>query len=285
MADVTSVGADRDGRAWWGIETGVMSLKGKDFFVSDVSMGFFYHQATDIVPCGDRLWFAARTLEKPELGVMMSGRLENATEKVDLSAASGHVTAIACGDDVLYVGTSDGAVTAIRGAEAIYAVQLPGSFASAIGAGHGEVWAGTQAGGLFRIADRKPVSEAFQKELGAVAVTGLAVGPDGELWLATDGGGLRLRRAGKWSQFTAVDGAFPYDSPAKLIADGKGVWFMPGPHEISRGIGYFDGDAAKLFDPPSRNISDPIDFALAPDGGVWVGSESSGIYRLERKYP
>ena len=283
MPDVTAVGVETDGRAWWGIETGAMSLKGKDFFVSDVSMGFFYHQVTDIVPCGDRLWFAARTLDKPELGVMTAGRLENATEKVDLSSASGRVTAIGCGDGVLYVGTSGGDIVAIKGAEALYTLHLADSWPTAVAAGHGEVWAGTQAGGLFRIVDQKPVSEGFQKEPGAVAVTGLAVGPDDTLWLATDGGGLRLRKGGKWKQFTTTDGSFPYNSPAKLEADDKGVWFMPGPHEISRGIGYFDGTKATLFDPPSHNIFDLIDFDRASDGSIWIGSESSGIYRLERK--
>ncbi|TAL38775.1 MAG: hypothetical protein EPN97_03470 [Alphaproteobacteria bacterium] len=284
MPDVTAVGAAPDGRAWWGIETGVMGLKGKDFFVSDVSMGFFYHQVTDIVPCGERIWFAARRLDKPELGVMLSTRLENATEKFALPEAGGHVTAISCGGDTLYVGTSGGEFTAIKGAETLYTLHFPGSFATAIAASGDAVWAGTQAGGLFHLVGKEMKAEGFQKEDGAVAVTGLAIGAKGEIWVATDGGGLRRFADGKWKQFTPVDKSFPYFSPGKIKADAGGVWFMPGPYEVAQGIGYFDGTMAALFDPPSHNIFDPIDFDVASDGSVWVGSESSGIYRLERKH-
>ncbi|MEZ0225455.1 MAG: CsgG/HfaB family protein [Alphaproteobacteria bacterium] len=283
MPDVTAVGAAPDGRSWWGIETGVMGLKGKDFFVSDVSMGFFYHQVTDIVPCGDRVWFAARALDRPELGVMLSSHLENATEKFTLSEASGHVTAVACGGDTLYVGTSGGDVTAIKGSEVLQTLHLPASFATAIAARGDIIWAGTQAGSLFSITGKEVKVEEFQKEGGAVAVTGLAIGDKGDVWMGTDGGGLRHRVDGKWQQFTPVGKQFPYASPGKIKSDKDGVWFMPGPYEAAQGIGYFDGTKAALFDPPSHNIFDPIDFDVAADGSVWLGSESSGIYRLERK--
>lgn len=39
--DVTTVAVEPDGRVWWGIETGIMTLKDDDFFTADVSEGFF----------------------------------------------------------------------------------------------------------------------------------------------------------------------------------------------------------------------------------------------------
>lgn len=284
MPDVTAVGAAPDGRAWWGIETGVMGLKGSDFFVSDVSMGFFYHQVTDIVPCGDRVWFSARTLDKPELGVMLNSHLENATEKFTLPEASGHVTAIACGGDTLHVGTSGGEITSIKGAEVLQTLKLPGSYASAIAAKNDTVCVGTQIGALYCISGKEIKRQPFVQEDDAVAVTGLAIGAKGEFWMAMDGRGLFRFADGKLKHFTPVDKSFPYFSFGKIKADAGGLWFMPGPYETARGIGYFDGAKAALFDPPSHNIFDPIDFDIAADGGVWLGSESSGIYRLERKH-
>ncbi len=276
MSDVTAVGVATDGRAWWGIETGAMALKDRDFFVSDVSMGFFDHHPTDIVPCGKFIWFADKLRDTPDLGLMVEDRLENATDKMTLEAG-GHVTATACGGGLFYVGTSDGMVTTLDGKSVVSAVHLPSSYATALAADGKGIWAGTKDGKLFRIANDKPVAEEFQNKE-AFPVTSIALG-GGALWVATDGDGLYMKKGGVWQQAAG----FPYASPAKIKADGQGIWFMPGPYESSRGLGYFDGRTASLYDPPSHNIFDLIDFDIAPDGSVWAGSESSGIYRFERK--
>jgi tetratricopeptide (TPR) repeat protein len=275
MPDVTAVGVQPDGRAWWGIETGAMSLKGDDFYVSDVSMGFFYHQVTDIVPCGGRTWFAARNLSEPVLGFLDSGNLSRATDKFRIEGATGAVSALSCDGGILHVGTADGNIAAIDRAEQKQSFKLPAGHATALVQHDGALWAGADDGKLYRFNRGK--AEAVKTFDGAV--TGLAA-YDGALWAAAGDGLQRYKTA--WESFTK---GIPPGGIGKLKAASDGLWFLPGPYAAGGGIGHFDGRAATVFNPPSHRIFDAIDFDVAPDGSVWIGSESTGIYRFERKAP
>jgi hypothetical protein len=288
MSDVTAVGATPGGRAWWGIETGVMSLEQGRFFVADVSMGFFFHQVTDIVSCGGKTWFSSRLLATPLLGRLDDEKPQLRTDKVPLPGLSGAVTAMTCAGGTLYVGTENGDIAAVQNGDIGLLHHADNAKVTALAARKLELWAGTAEGKLLRLkiaAGAKPetVTPGGGETAGTKAIAGLALGDDGTLWVATGGDGLYRFKAGTWAHFAPGDGAFPYASPGKLVADGAGVWFMPGPYQVSRGIGYFDGKAAQLYNPPSRNLFDIIDFDRAPDGSLWVGSESSGIYRFARK--
>lgn len=284
MPDVTAVGAAEDGRAWWGIETGVMSLKGTDFYVADVSMGFFYHQATDIVPCGTKTFFASRSLARPVVGVVSSGWFTNKTDKISLPTLKGSITAIACaGNGEIYVGTSGGDVAYVKGAALAYQHHVEDVRITAVAASSSGGWAGTSSGNLYHFTTKGAVREDFQTKGQSFPVAGISV--NGETaWVATSGGGV-YRKASAWQQFTPENSGFPYAAPGKIKAAGEGLWIMPDAYTLSQGIGYFDGRETALFNPPSHNLFDMVDFDLAPDGGVWVGSESTGIYRLERAKP
>ena len=284
MPDVTAVGAAQDGRAWWGIETGVMSLKGTDFYVADVSMGFFYHQATDIVPCGSKTFFASRSLARPVVGVISSGWFTNKTDKIMLPSLKGRITAISCaGDGEIYVGTSGGDVARVAGAGIVYRHHVEDARITAVASGEQGGWAGTASGGLYRFMKEGAVREDFQAQGQSFPVAGIAAGAQ-TTWVATSGGGV-YRKAGAWRQFTPENSAFPYATPGKIKAAGDGLWVMPDAYTLSRGIGFFDGEKAALYNPPSHDIFDMVDFDVAPDGAVWLGSESTGIYRLERAKP
>ena len=58
-----------DGRVWWGIETGVFSVKDQDMVFSDVSLGFPFHTTTDVEPCVDGVYFASRYTQEPRIGI------------------------------------------------------------------------------------------------------------------------------------------------------------------------------------------------------------------------
>ncbi|MBI1216732.1 MAG: hypothetical protein GC185_13060 [Alphaproteobacteria bacterium] len=282
MPDVTAVGVADDGRAWWGIETGVMALKGKNFYVADVSMGFFDHHATDIVPCGDKVYFASRALPRAVLGVISRRWFTRKTEKIELPALSGGVSAIACGKDgVIYLGTSGGDAAAVSGADVLYRHHLDKAHPTTLAAQGDGAWLGTSSGGLYYMTKKGLKRETYPKDAAVEPVTSLSA--NGKLlWMASEGGGLRLRDHNGWKQFTPAKGNFPYASPGKIKAWKNGVWFMPDAYTVSKGIGYFENGKAQLYQPPSHDIFDIVDFDVAPDGAAWVGSESSGIYRLER---
>lgn len=276
MSDVTSVGVQQDGRAWWGIETGVMSLLGDDFYISDVSMGFFYHQATDIVPCADRTWFAARNLDEPLLGFVNGANPSRSTDKFVIAGAGGAVSAISCNGTLLFAGTKSGDVAVIMRAEQKQLYKLPSGYATALAMRDGVLWIGASDGKLYRIKNDMP---ALEKTFDS-PVTALA-GDDKTLWVAT---GNKLLRYGRdWESFSGK--GLPDGGISKLRMGPGGVWFLPGPYAAGGGIGFFDGSKPVIYNPPSHRIFDSIDFDTAADGSVWVGSESSGIYRFERKAP
>lgn len=283
MPDVTAVGVAPDGRAWWGIETGVMSLKGRDFYVSDVSMGFFHHQATHIVPCGRKVYFAARSLPRPVIGVISSGWLVNKSDKIELPALAGSITALACaGDGDIYVGSTGGGVAKVSGSRALYVHRVEPGAVTALAAEGGGAVAGTSSGALYRFDEKGVAKVPFRQAENPYAVSGVAADAGG-LWVATAGGGIYRGAKDGWMQFTPENSAFPYAAPGKLKAQGNGVWFLPDPYTRAQGIGFFNGKEARLYRLPSHDIFDMIDFDLAPDGAVWIGSESTGIYRMEAK--
>ncbi|MEZ0262245.1 MAG: FlgO family outer membrane protein [Alphaproteobacteria bacterium] len=276
VSDVTAVGVQPDGRAWWGIETGVMSLKGDDFYISDVSMGFFYHQATDIVPCGDRTWFAARNLAEPLLGFVNSANPSRSTDKFVIAGATGSVSAISCDGGIISVGTTGGDIATIDRAEQTQPYKLPAGYATALAMHNGALWIGASDGKLYRVQDGKPsVERTFDNAVIALAAA------DGALWAAS-GGSLSRYNTG-WENYAGK--GLPDGGISKLRAAKGGVWFLPAPYAAGGGVGFFDGSKAKIYNPPSHRIFDTIDFDVASDGSVWVGSESSGIYRFERKAP
>lgn len=279
LPDVTAVGVEKDGRAWWGIETGVMSLKGADFYVSDVSMGFFHHDVSNIMPCGDKVYFAADTLDTPEIGVMANGWFSRKTDKLAYPELDAAITAIGCGKNgEVLLGTSKGDVATASGTEIGLRQHVSEAKVTAVALRGDDICAGDAAGGVH-IASQSGVKEAGFKGTG-FAINGISVASN-DVWVSTAGGGL-YRHDDKWTQYTPANSSFPYASPGKIRAVAGGVWAMPDAYTRSQGMVFFDGKEAKLFDPPSHNIYDIVDFDVAPDGAVWVGSASSGIYRLER---
>ena len=133
--DVTAIASETDGRVWWGIETGVMSVKGRDFFFRDASMGFFTHNVADIQPCGDTVYFAALHGDQDRLAMARvsrraGGRTDYAVEVISLPDTDGAVTALSCGpgsgfnDAIVLVGTADGHALMVRRHEIMWRQRL-----------------------------------------------------------------------------------------------------------------------------------------------------------------
>ena len=298
IPDVTSVGAEPNGRVWWGIESGVMAKTGEEFFATDVSQGFFYHYVTTIKGCsGDTVWFAADHLDRPVVGYVRMAR--NAVVAAFLTkfetrvipGASGAVTAMECGRSAgeVYVGTSRGDLVSLTAGAAPARWSLDGAphiTALAVDQNTGAVWVGTKDHGLYQIQGGSPRRVSLPSGAGDREVTALTVDSTGGLWVARYGKGLVRRSGDQWTSFTPENSALPDWSIGQLsAAPAGGVWYLVHPETRSRGVGYFDGTRGRLHNPPHTILDRPSSLALDPQGHVWIGTWFDGLYELEPTPP
>lgn len=294
--DVTAIAGEADGRVWWGIETGVMSVRGRDFFFQDASMGFFTHNVADIRPCGDTIYFAALHGDQNRLAMARvsrsaGGRTDYAVEVIALPDAKGDVTSLSCSSGsgskaaIALVGTADGHVFMVRRHEIVWRQQLAKDAAItafAATATDPTAYIATAAGNLFEMNNGtvKPVASTG----GVTPISALTIDRKGRLWMARDGAGLFRRDAKGWTHI-APD-AFPYRSIASLHADPRrGVWVLPSSAVTSVGLVHVTDKQFQLYNPPSRRLARPIDIDVTADGNLWIGTALDGFYRLERARP
>jgi hypothetical protein len=292
LPDVTAVAVEPDGREWWGIEAGVFSRKGKDYFVQFVPEGFFFNTVSDIVPCGSAVYFASRHLDEPRVGIALprssGGRTTYSVEARRIEDAEGRITALACDRNrTLLVGTSGGDVIALTGDRVDARFHLEnGEAASAITAHPREapVYFGTNRGRLFRLAD--DFQEIDITPADGQPIQGIAIDRQDRLWLAIEKKGLYLRRGQRWEDRSPAIPGLPYFSVTDMIADpAEGLWLLINPEFASPGLGYFDGTDIRFLNPPHRPLATPVDLAVAADGTVRVGTALEGFYKLERPAP
>ncbi len=283
LPDVTTVGAAPDGRVWWGIETGIMALKDRDFFMADVADGFFHHYVTSIVPCGRDTYFASRFLDRPVLGVASpdSGPRRYRLRAQAIEGLHGSISALACADDKqLVAGTSTGEVIKLTGDRVDQRQKLANDAITAIAVGPraGQVWVGTASGSIFVGASEFKPLPPPTNALGPVHA--LAVDGRETLWAGIGDDGLYRFDDPDWSKPTKAQ---VYHAVGDLEAapDG-GIWIMAHPQTRSKGLAYYDGEGTSLYRPPGRLLEAPTGLAAAEDGGVWIGTAFHGVYKLER---
>jgi len=287
LPDVTTVGAARNGRVWWGIESGVMSLRNGDFFFSDVALGFFHHYVTDIVPCGARTAFTSSTLDAPVLGFAEragGGSRPFAVRSENLSKLRGGITAVTCtADDTLYVGTDNGDVVGRNSGKVIMRQHLADESVTAIAYDESTdtLWVGTAAGHLYRSGSRLGRVDLPSTATGPIHA--LAVDRTGQLWAAAGDTGLHRRSGGAWSHIGPGSRRLPYTTIGSIRADAEeGIWMIPHPRIRSVGLAYLRRDDTVIFNPPDRRLEAPTGLSIGRDGDIWLGSAFHGVYKLER---
>ncbi len=131
----------------------------------------------------------------------------------------------------------------------------------------GYLWLATQEGLVrFDGVRFKVFSPSNSPGLTSLALIRLLAGPDGTLWISTDGGGLGRFRDGKFTSLTRRHG-LPHDRVQVLLADGEGgVWIG-----TARGLArlHRDGHLAAV---PLAGLTDPSVTALARDREGGSGS-------------
>jgi hypothetical protein len=189
--DVTTVAVEPDGRVWWGIETGVMALKGDNFFSADVTDGFFHHHVTDIVPCDNKVFFASRDLNKIVIGSATKSKRAYKLDKIQISNESSAITAIHCShSNTLYLGSQNGKLFSYRRGKIQQIATINKETISAItdNKDSSSLWLGTTQGNIYRTG-KKLKKIPIPKDANGKILT-LTTDSNGIIWTSIDGHGV-----------------------------------------------------------------------------------------------
>lgn len=110
---------------------------------------------------------------------------------------------------------------------------LSSNFVNSLLAKDGQIWVGTETGGITKLAPRQLQLEFFKHDaanpasLSPNAVNSMYAAPDGTLWVGTVEGGLNALAPGSWNftHYTTANSGLPHNSVSTLAADNRGnLW-------------------------------------------------------------
>ena len=281
--DVNAVGVAGDGRVWWGIETGVMTLKEDDFFAVDVADGFFHHHVTTITPCGENTGFASRDLDAPRIGIARPNKKGYSFTSKEIDESSGRITALTCTNNrQIAVGTADGYIALINDTQNSIRHKFANEAITALAsnATDDSLLVGTSAGRLSILAD--DIIDQTTEGLPPGSITAISRDRSGHLWVGVNDGGVFILTNEGWRPAVAdLDAA--YRSVSHIVPDPvDGVWMTPNSAEASRGLLYADGTTHQFFRPMDHTLFAPTGLGVAPSGNVWVGTAFDGLFEMTR---
>ena len=281
--DVTAVGVASDGRVWWGIETGIMTLKEDNFFTADVADGFFHHHVTNIAPCGDSTAFASRDLNSPRIGIARRKAGGSSFTHKDIRNATGRITALICVNNKHFaVGTAGGQIALIDDNSNSTTYKFPNQAITALAHNDADdsLLVGTNTGRLMIV--RKNSLEQSTEGLPHGAITAIARDRSKQLWIGIRERGVFVLTDGGWRPgIVNVDTA--YRSVSHIVADPiNGVWMIPSNAEESRGLLYADGTRHEFFRPIDHTLFAPTGLGIGPSGKIWIGTAFDGLFEMTR---
>ena len=110
---------------------------------------------------------------------------------------------------------------------------LSSNFVNSLLSKDGQIWVGTETGGITKLAPRQLQLEFFKHDaanpasLSPNAVNAMYAAPDGTLWVGTVEGGLNALAPGSrnFTHYTMVNSGLPHNSVSTLAADNRGnLW-------------------------------------------------------------
>ena len=110
---------------------------------------------------------------------------------------------------------------------------LSSNFVNSLLAKDGQIWVGTETGGITKLAPRQLRLEFFKHDaanpasLSPNAVNAMYAAPDGTLWVGTVEGGLNALAPGSrnFTHYTMANSGLPHNSVSTLAADNRGnLW-------------------------------------------------------------
>ncbi|HVT96165.1 MAG TPA: two-component regulator propeller domain-containing protein [Acidobacteriaceae bacterium] len=142
-------------------------------------------------------------------------------------------------------------------------------FLSAAEDREGDLWLGTESGGLAVVRDRKFSTLTAEDGLTDEYVLALAQTPNGQVWAGTKGGGLNVFRDGKFHQVTTEQGLSSNVVLAVASASRADLWVgTPDGLDLLH-----DGEMARVFT-TADGLADDFVRSLFVDshGALWIGT-------------
>ncbi|MCK4765334.1 MAG: helix-turn-helix domain-containing protein [Candidatus Aminicenantes bacterium] len=146
---------------------------------------------------------------------------------------------------------------------------------------HGSLWVGT-ANGISRLKKERPRKVEIENHFRNIVVTCLFEDREKNIWIGTDGSGLKRLREGLFTTYTAAHG-LPNSYIHSLWEDrDRDIWIGAGYGLCHLRAGVFIPFPTKLDNPKKAICTDY-------SGNVWVGTGGSGLSRIKDeevyKYP
>ena len=149
----------------------------------------------------------------------------------------------------------------------------------------GRVWLGTEAG--LAVLDPSGAEPAWigytaaRSSLPANSVRALETGPEDEMWVATDGGGLCRVNGEEWTCHRTSNSPLPWNTVMALTIDDRGrIWAATHrPADVGGAVAVFDGESWEVYSPRNSGLKDGQVTALLEDGQdrFWFALSSQGV--------
>ena len=214
------------------------SVKNNQLVVKNISSLFpklDYRYAGAIISYHGKIWIGTNR------GLFNSAKQEFHCSATDHSLQHEVVTSLAISpDDKLLVGSLcgvdiiDDKTGDIEHWNCSSAVNpLSSNFVNSLLSKDGQIWVGTETGGITKLAPRQLQLEFFKHDaanpasLSPNAVNAMYAAPDGTLWVGTVEGGLNALAPGSrnFTHYTVANSGLPHNSVSTLAADNRGnLW-------------------------------------------------------------
>jgi diguanylate cyclase (GGDEF)-like protein len=211
------------------------------------------------------------------LNRIRNGRIENWSRGHGLSGSQ--INAIVQDrQGVLWVGATDGLSRLDHGQFVPLAFRVPASseyITSLAAAPDGSLWIGTARNGLAHVSQGRAI--AITQSLPGKEIGGLFVDRDGSLWIAFDRRGLGRMAGGRIELYNEARGLPSNRCSSAILEDREGNLWVG---SIDAGLIQFRESRFVLFGKPEGLPGNYVANVLeAPDGSMWFGMDSSGVYR------
>ncbi|MGA8528099.1 MAG: two-component regulator propeller domain-containing protein [Acidobacteriaceae bacterium] len=211
--EVLALAVDGDGTAWAGLRSGLEACTAEGCRSVAVAGGGAVEALT--ADAGGRIWIGTDTGLFTDEG----GRVRAFVQPV------GRVSFLTCDrQGVVWAGTTKGLMRVGSGEAGELLPHGGDVYLTAAEDREGDLWLGTEAGGLAVLRDRKFSSLTAEDGLNEEYVLALAQGPDGAVWAGTKGGGLNVYRGGHFRALTTAQGMASDVVFAVAAAPNGDVW-------------------------------------------------------------
>jgi diguanylate cyclase (GGDEF)-like protein len=272
---ILSILQTRDGFLWFGTYEGLARFDGVEFTVFDRQNSALTSAAISSLAedAGGDLWVGSGS------GLYRFDR--KTMKRVDLGPLGQVITALAeSTDGNVWVATTRGLGRIESGKLRILRQSdgAPPQVVRTIRAGpHGDVWLGTEGGGLVAWHEGQFTTYTVDEGLSSNEVFAIATDGAGRVWVGTHGGGVDLLAEGRIAPALPSDSAISGNSIDALLSDHDGnVWMAVEGSGVCRLTG------GEVSCEPAGAVPSDLIRSLFEDreGSVWIGGTNSGLRQL-----